>query len=150
MTNHLNICFQNVRSLQTVSSSRNELWNLKHTVSLGNAEVYSLVETWLDNKVLDAELEIDGYNVFRKDRGSRGGGVLVYVSKKLQCVRRLDLESASPTQNEIIINEIRLDKKNSILLVTFYRPPNADQAQVFNFREENKQLLQKTNKQKKE
>ena len=62
--------FQNVRSVRTASLTRNELWNLKHTAELGNADIYSFVETWLDEKILDTELEIEGYQIFRRDRGS--------------------------------------------------------------------------------
>ena len=41
-----------------------------------NYEVISLSETWLNNSVKNAEINIEGYKLFRQDRqGIRGGGV---------------------------------------------------------------------------
>ena len=95
MLDNLKFIFQNVRSLKMVTQSRNELWNLRHTLESENANVFSFVETWLNDKILDSELEVDGYHMFRKDRGSRGEGILVYIRKSFRCSRRLDLESTN-------------------------------------------------------
>lgn len=42
--------------------------------------------------MLDSEFEIPGYKLFRQDRGSKGGGVAVYVKSEIVAVRRSDLE----------------------------------------------------------
>lgn len=43
--------------------------------------------------MLDHELQLYGYNIYRKDRsGRRGGGVLLAVKSHLTCFRRSDLE----------------------------------------------------------
>ena len=42
-----------------------------------------LSETWLDGSLLDAELEVPGFSLYRKDRNRRGGGVMVYVSNDI-------------------------------------------------------------------
>ena len=79
-------------------------------------------ETWLDETVLDGEVSIPGYSQFRQDRGSRGGGVLVYVPDSCHCQRRRDLEDYT---TEAIWIELHL-KKCVILLCNIYRPPKAD------------------------
>ena len=42
----------------------------------------ALTETWLTPNVDDNLIKINGYSLFRKDRGSRGGGVALYVCQK--------------------------------------------------------------------
>ena len=41
--------------------------------------VYCVTETWLSSFVFDNEIFSPGYTIFREDRGTRGGGVLVPV-----------------------------------------------------------------------
>ncbi|XP_077288638.1 uncharacterized protein LOC143913014 isoform X2 [Arctopsyche grandis] len=43
------------------------------------ADILVLTETWLDDSVHDAELLDGTYSIFRKDRPTRGGGVLIAV-----------------------------------------------------------------------
>jgi len=48
-------------------------------------DVIGIVETWVQDQILDSELAIPGYNMYRLDRkqGS-GGGVILYVKDTLQ------------------------------------------------------------------
>ncbi len=39
-----------------------------------NADVIIISESWLNKTILDKEISITGYNVFRADRPKRGGG----------------------------------------------------------------------------
>ena len=52
---------------------RDTLTNAKRPIILG------ISETWLDGSVLNGMVDIHSYTLHRRDRGSRGGGVLVYV-----------------------------------------------------------------------
>ena len=70
---------------------------------------------------------MDGYQCYRRDRGSRGGGIVVYVKSDIVSNYRMDLIPISPYFNEI------LNHSGSFFLVTFYRPPNADQLFIDNF-----------------
>ena len=49
-----------------------------------------LSETWLDSTVTDGEIGMSG--IYRRDGNRRGGGIMVYVSEDVKCVRRRDLE----------------------------------------------------------
>ena len=40
-----------------------------------------IVETWLDDQILNTDICVDGYNIVRLDRNRQGGGVLIFVSK---------------------------------------------------------------------
>ena len=59
-------------------------------------DIIILVETWLNENIADNELFIPSGNfaLFRKDRPTRGGGVLVYVKQDLMPMRSEELENA--------------------------------------------------------
>jgi len=43
-------------------------------------DIVGIVETWANGEIWDAELSIDGFNMFRLDRvGNAGGGLLIYT-----------------------------------------------------------------------
>ena len=80
-----------------------------------------LSETWLDSSVTDAEVSVPCYATYRRDRGSRGGGALVYVTDKCCSRRRNDLEEDGV---KILWVEVRMNQK-TLLLGNIYWPPNA-------------------------
>ena len=46
-----------------------------------------MTETWLKPEILNSEVNIDGYNLFRCDRNLRErGGVAAYVRQDLACI----------------------------------------------------------------
>ena len=51
-------------------------------------DIIGVTETWANKNISEAELTIAGYNFFCRDRPSdrEGGGVILYVSSKLQAV----------------------------------------------------------------
>ena len=67
-------------------------------------------------------LEVDDFNVHRKDRGTHGGGIIVYVSKRYNVIRRLDLEMSNI---ETLFLEINFTQSKSILLCYVSRSPNS-------------------------
>ena len=80
-----------------------------------------LSETWLDGSIADAEVEIAGFRLYRRDRGVRGGGVVVYMSEAVKSMRRQDLEEEGM---EIVWIQIKMSKR-SLLIGNVYRPPDA-------------------------
>jgi len=48
-------------------------------------DIIGVTESWASGDILDSELSLDGYNLFRKDRpvARAGGGVLLYVKSSL-------------------------------------------------------------------
>ena len=46
--------------------------------------IIGITESWANNDITDAELGLEGYVMFRKDRmGRRGGGVLLYIKENI-------------------------------------------------------------------
>ena len=66
-------------------------------------------------------MSVPCYAMYRRDRGSRGGGVLVYVTDKCCSRRRNDLEEDGV---ETLWVEVRMNQR-TLLLGNMYRPPNA-------------------------
>ena len=85
-----------------------------------NASCILLTETWLDESVCDAEVNIDGYTIQRKDRNRQGGGVCIYIRNDFAFNTRDDL--SSPDLEALFI-DILLPKTKPILCGVCYRPP---------------------------
>ena len=47
----------------------------------------SINETWLDSTVADHEVDIDGYELIRKNRNRNGGGVAIYIRSSINSKR---------------------------------------------------------------
>ena len=87
----------------------------------GDGVVFGLSETWLDESVMDSEVEIPGFKQFRRDRNRRGGGVMVYVPEQFRVIRRKELED-----NAVEALWIEVRTVNRVVLVcNVYRPPDA-------------------------
>jgi hypothetical protein len=61
---------------------------LQATVEVYRPDVIGVTESWANEDIGDAELGIEGYDLFRHDRptGNKGGGVLLYVKHSLSAV----------------------------------------------------------------
>ena len=119
----LDIYHQNVRSLKNKLDCYHSVF-LGTLYPLGQCKVFALTETWLSADVLDAEIAIPDFTIFRKDRvGRRGGGVLLGCHNSFQCRRRTDLEL---NDVELIWVEVKLSARNKLLTGVVYRPPGGD------------------------
>ena len=70
---------------------------LRSWVSLHDPDIVGVTESWANSNVSDAELDIMGYDLFRKDRpvDREGGGVLLYI-KKLLMASEVKLSTSFP------------------------------------------------------
>ena len=113
-------------------SIRNKVLDLQALLLMDSSNVVVIVKTWLDHNYQDFELKLEGYNIFRKDRcNRRGGGVLLAIRNDISCIHRSDLE----VKLEMIALEIRPNPTICVLLSAFFRPPDADELFLSQFRE---------------
>jgi hypothetical protein len=64
-----------------------------HISQTDNIIILIMGLTHLDNQVLDSDIIIEGFETpSRKDRDSRGGGIITYHKSCVNLTRRLDLE----------------------------------------------------------
>ena len=86
-------------------------------------DILTINETRLDESISDAEVNIQGYNLWRKDRCRHGGGVAIYTRDILN-VR--EMSQFVPENIESVCLEIIKPKSKPFLLTTVYRPPSCN------------------------
>ena len=111
----LHIIHFNARSLLP------KLVEVRTLAAESNAAIVCVTETWLDDSLMDSEIELPGYVVQRKDRERSGGGVCMYIRSDLAFNPRPEL---STDQLETLWIEILLPKTKPILVCVCYRPPH--------------------------
>ena len=83
--------------------------------------VIGITESWANKDIVDAELALTGYVMFRKDRQERrGGGVIFYIKESIQAYE-ITLKSEADCEEAIWCNTVI---KNSTLTIVVYRSPN--------------------------
>ena len=107
------------------------LWNSRSIVnklrcfqSFIYAHDYSfivLTETWLHDYIYNNELIPSGYTIYRKDRNSKGGGVLVAVKSIFKSI-----QLTSPDNLEVVA--VTVHAHHSFTICAVYIPPNSTRA----------------------
>ena len=82
MKSNLTIAHLNVRSLYPKVDMMNDL------LSRNDIDIMCITESWLNEKLSNTNISIPGYQIFRRDRDSKGGGVLLYVRDNLHACHR--------------------------------------------------------------
>ena len=85
-------------------------------------DIICVSETWLDDTINDDDVELPGYQVFRKDQSRYGGGVTIYVHDSVP-VKYLNAFNIAGT--ELVCIEIK-HKSKSFLVSCWYRPPGSN------------------------
>ena len=105
-------------------SVRNKLSYLEDIAS--ESSIICVTESHLDGNILDIDIGIDGFSdkIFRKDRNSFGGGVLVYTSQGICVKERHDLncDGVEMLWIEVLIPNFKL------LVCVVYRPPGTTES----------------------
>ena len=93
--------------------------------------IFAITETWLSSSVLNNEIFPSSFTVFRHDRGSRGGGVLLAVHQSLS-----SHQLPSPSHLELVT--VKVTHSSSVIICVVYIPPNSSldyYSQVFQYLE---------------
>ena len=73
----------NVRGL-ALTSSKAKVNIIEDSLEMDNSIGIFLTETWLDESIYDAEIQMNNFNIHRSDRKSRQrGGAAIYLRKEL-------------------------------------------------------------------
>ncbi len=113
----------NVRSIMN-KGKRDEL---QHIMDEKKIAILGVTESWTHEEIGDAEINIRGYNIFRRDRDfdtggkKRGGGVLLYVRNDLNAIEIDDREHKC----ESIFVCIKILGLGNLIVGVCYRSPNA-------------------------
>ena len=107
------MCLLNVRSLV------NKLSKFQSFVYSHSFCIICVTETWLSDFIADGEILPTDYILYRKDRLSRGGGVMIAVKSSL-----FTSLISSPSDLEVVC--IKMDIGSDILLICcVYVPPDS-------------------------
>ena len=63
----------------------NKVDEIQQIAELNSISTICITETWLSPNVPDSCVSIPGYNLFRKDRITTGGGVCIYLDHEVPC-----------------------------------------------------------------
>ena len=83
-----------------------------------DCNVFCITETWLSDKISDGEILPSSFVLYRCDRPSRGGGVLIAVHKSLPSTL-----IPSPSDLEVVVVKLGLD--NDFVICCVYVPPDS-------------------------
>lgn len=119
ITKQLKLFYQNTRGLRTKT---NEFYN---NLLLLDSELIMITETWLCDGILDSELCDDRFVVFRKDRKSLGGGVMIMCAPRLQARARPEWQNDDLECVWVTIPARALGSAYDLHVATVYIPPNS-------------------------
>lgn len=113
------VFYQNVRGLRTKT---NEFYN---NSLLLDTDVVMITETWLHDSILDSELCNDKYIVFRRDRGTLGGGVMLMCAPYLQARMRPEWHCNDLECVWVTVPSTALGLEHDLHMAAAYIPPNS-------------------------
>ena len=94
-----------------------------HGIINQEAALLAISESHRSSRIQNSELQIDGYQLFRRDRLVKsGGGVAAYVLNKYVCINRVDFQLNNA---ESLWLEINQGGTLPLLVCILYRPPDS-------------------------
>ena len=93
-----------------------------HSMINKNIDLIAFNETRLDLSIPDGLIQLDGYEVIRKDWSRNRGGVCIYLRNSINYKIRSDL---IPPKLETVCLQIMKPHSKPFIVTTIYRPPNA-------------------------
>ena len=112
-SHNLNILYTNCRSVLP------KIDELRCLASQHSPHIICLCETWLDDTILDCELNIPSFSIVRRDRCRNGGGIAIYIHESITFK-----VVSSHVHLELLTIQLNLPSK-SLTCCLFYRPPSS-------------------------
>lgn len=103
-------------------SLNNKLDEFRDTFINSYVDVVCVSESWFHPDINDGILTVTGFNIFRADRYSNGGGVAIYVKTGINCT--IKCKSIEGCCIEYLFLELKTVDNNKMLLGCVYRPNN--------------------------
>ena len=112
--------------LKCVSLNARSIMNKKSELNImvndSDPHIIGITESWANKDITDAELGLEGYVMFRKDRmGRRGGGVLLYVKDTIPAYE-IQLREEADCNEAIWCNLVT--GHTTVTIAVVYRCPN--------------------------
>ena len=110
----IHLIYLNVNSLLTKTDE------ICYIAECTKVAVIGITESKLDESIFQSEIEIDNYDLLRRDRNRNRGGVACYIRSDISYVQK----NFFPNVIENILFEILLSKTTPITVRIMYRPPS--------------------------
>ena len=122
--------------LANVRSLNNKFSDLQSFININNPDIFVLTETWLDQTTPSSMfVDCNTFNVFRKDRPTRGGGVCLLIKNSINTfVSQVVVPSGFDDLDIVAIDLRDCNDTLPIRLIAVYRPPSmtsSDNARLF-------------------
>lgn len=94
----------------------------------------ALTETWLNNDILDSEVTPPNYNIIRKDRPTRGGGVALMIKREIQYTVLPEVEGV-----EAVFLKLKFSLHTTIVGCCYRSPTSGEDSMqsLYNYIEQN-------------
>ena len=90
------VCKRTNRSFRiaalTVVSLRRHFCKIERVINEHKLQILGLSKTRLSEDIKDPEVDLEGFEIHRKDRNINGGGVAIYVNSRISHNRRYDID----------------------------------------------------------
>ena len=114
----LNCYYTNANSIM------NKGGEFEANIDMWKPKIIGVSESWCEASVLDSEISLPDYTLFREDRKSGTiGGVLLYIHKDLQAVKCDELND--PDYESALWCQVKVDNTDTLLIGVCYRSPNS-------------------------
>lgn len=98
-------------NIQSLMSNVEEVrWMLKKF----NLGIFCLTETWLDSSITYDEIRVNRYNINRKDRNRKGGGICVFIREDIHFNVKINF-----IQHRLLISQPQFGKRERVPLTLF-------------------------------
>ena len=87
--------------------------------------IIGITESWCNQSILDSEVAIEGYSMFRLDKDTvtgKGGGVILYVDNSMSAVTCHEIQNHNFESSVWCV--IKLERNENLLVGLCYRSPN--------------------------
>ena len=104
-------------------SIRNKKAEFRTFLEITDLDIIMGTETWISSTDFSSEYFPEQYMVYRTDRCTTGGGVLLGIKTRL-----MSQQVVTPPDVELVMATFTVTKRLSVLIGCCYRPPNMTEA----------------------
>ena len=108
-----------------INSFRYKFAALQEILSKRHVDFLAISESKLDNSFPDSQFQVDGFKIYRHDRSSKSGGLLLYIRENIPH-RRLTQYESDCDGIEMICTEIKIGSSKCVMSAIYKRPRVTD------------------------
>ena len=106
---------------------RSHFTEVRELANKNDFDTLSISETWFDSSVSNANVNQEGYKIYRLDRVNKtGGGVCAYIKSDIKVKQLKELSGISRDSGiHQLCLQVQIAKRKSLVICIAYRPPES-------------------------